>query len=189
METTHGSQNRAISLAGKSPQRAEDDFYPTPDSATLALLARESFPGIVWEPACGDGAMARHLDALPGVEAVIATDLVDRGYGAGGIDFLQTREVVDHVVTNPPFSLAEPFIRHALACSTGKVAMLLKLQFLEGVRREKLFSETPLARVYVFRRRLAFSRNGEPVPRKGMIAFAWFVWEHGYQGDPVLKWV
>ena len=37
------------------------DFYPTPPWATLALIDNERFEGRIWEPACGDGTMARVL--------------------------------------------------------------------------------------------------------------------------------
>src|SRR6185369_10862163 len=62
------------------------DFFPTPRWATFALMDNEPFDGEIWDPACGDGAMARVL-AERG-NAVIATDLYDRGYGEPGHDFL-----------------------------------------------------------------------------------------------------
>jgi hypothetical protein len=57
------------------------------------------------------------------------------------------------------------------------VAMLLKLNFLEGVKRKKLFQERPPAWVYVFSRRIKF-----PMPSGqggGVLAYAWFVWTPG----------
>jgi hypothetical protein len=60
-----------------------DGYYPTPPRGARALLARESFKGVLWECACGDGAISRILEAA-GFE-VISTDLVDRGYGRGGL--------------------------------------------------------------------------------------------------------
>ena len=78
-----------------------DGHHPTPPRGALALLARESFKGVLWECACGDGAISRILEAA-GFE-VISTDLVDRGYGHGGHDFLADHTTLaDHVITNPP---------------------------------------------------------------------------------------
>jgi hypothetical protein len=98
-----------------------------------------------------------------------------------------------NIVTNPPFKLAVPFVRHALRLTTGKVAMLLKIAFLEGQERAKLFSNSPLARVHVFSQRLAFVPGGTTGARKldggGMMAFAWFVWEHGYSEPPRIGWL
>jgi ParB-like chromosome segregation protein Spo0J len=80
--------------------RQEDDFYRTPVEAVRALLAVEQFPTTIWEPACGDGAISRVL-AEAG-HTVISTDLIDRGFGNGGIDFLaETERRADCIVTNP----------------------------------------------------------------------------------------
>lgn len=167
--------------------REIDDFYPTPPAGTRALLSVESFEGSIWEPACGDGAISKVLEAA-GYE-VISTDLVDRGFGTGGIDFLlDYQTTADNIITNPPFKHAREFIEHALNRSRRKVAMLARLAFLEGGARKELFETTPLARVWVFSRRLHMARGGEET-RGGMLAFAWFVWEHSYQGCPALGWI
>lgn len=83
-------------------RREPFEFYPTPPEATRALLSVERFEGSIWEPACGDGAISRELEAA-GYE-VISTDLIDRGYGTGGVDFLKTTEpLARNIVTNPPY--------------------------------------------------------------------------------------
>lgn len=178
---------RAQSLVGTSEGRPVGDWYPTPPEATIALLEREKFTGTIWEPACGDGAMSKVMvDA--GYE-VISTDLYDRGYGVSGEDFLFSTRTADNVVTNPPFTLGEEFIWKALSATTGKVVMLTKLQFLEGAKRKRMFESTPLKTVYVFSKRLTMTRNGEKMKNSGMIAFAFLVWEHGYQGAPSVQWI
>ena len=93
------------------------DFYPTPAWATHALLCNEPFVGIVWECACGDGAMS---EVLKTKYDVISTDLYDRGYGEPEQDFLTTTKQCDNVITNPPFKLAEDFLRVALQQSDKK---------------------------------------------------------------------
>ncbi len=91
--------------------RHKDDFYATPPEATRALLSVETFKGLIWEPACGDGAISRVLqERYP----VVSTDLVDRGFGPSGQDFLMQTRVVDNIITNPPFKLATEFIRKSL---------------------------------------------------------------------------
>lgn len=171
--------------------REKDDFYPTPPAATRALLGVERFEGAIWECACGDGAMAREFWAAGYVD-VISTDLVDRGYGISGVDFLKAlRPRAPNIVTNPPFKHAEAFARKALDLTSGKVALLCRLAWLEGAARRKMFETTPLARVWVFSKRVHMFRGGAAGPRGagGMIAFAWFVWEHGYVGRPTLGWI
>jgi hypothetical protein len=172
--------------------RQKDDFYPTPRRGIDALLAVEKFEGAIWEPACGDGAISEALKAAG--YHVQSTDLVDRGYGTAGIDFLmEYASQAPNIVTNPPFKLAVPFVRKSLELSSGKVAMLLKIAFLEGIERAKLFKESPLARVHVFSQRLAFVPGGTTGARTldggGMMAFAWFVWDHSHKGAPSIGWV
>jgi hypothetical protein len=188
MEITENKELKtAQSIVGTSQGRSDLDFYPTPPEATLALLDRERFDGVIWEPACGDGAMSKVLQSYG---PVISTDVFYRGFGEGGIDFLKTYKKVDCVITNPPFRLAEAFVRHGLEVSKKKVAMLLKIQFLEGASRHKLFKETPLKKVYVFSKRLkGMNRDGAEMKNSSMICFAWYVWEHGYNGEPCIDWI
>ena len=180
-------RKRAQSLVGTSPGRPKDDFYPSPPEAVEALLAVETFTGKIWEPACGDGAISKVLEAHG--HDVLSTDLIDRGYGTGGLDFLTASQQVENVITNPPFKLGEEFVVKALESTTGKVAMLCKLQFLEGAKRRKMFETTPLKAVHVFSKRLSMTRNGEKMQNSGMIAFAWLVWDWSYSGQPRLGWV
>jgi hypothetical protein len=131
--------------------RPDGDFFATSPAATRALLAAEAFPGVVWEPAAGDGAMARVLAEGAGVTRVLASDLVDRGGAEHLQDFLTCRACVgiDHIVTNPPFDAIEAFVRKAIELAPpGKVAIFARLAFLEGQRRGRgLWRDHPPARV------------------------------------------
>jgi hypothetical protein len=173
--------------------REKDDWYPTPCAGTEALLDVEQFDGPIWEPACGDGAISRVLEERG--HKVISTDLCARGYGQARVDFLmEHKSLAPNIITNPPFKYIEPFIWKALQLSTGKVAMLARLAFLEGKVRRTMFESTPLARVWVFSKRLSIARAGDPAygakgGQGGMVAFAWFVWEHNYTGKPTLGWL
>jgi hypothetical protein len=123
--------------------RQRDDFYPTPPRATKALLSVEKFEGDIWEPACGDGAISKILQEEG--YTVLSTDLIDRGFGEGGVDFLlDYRTRATNIITNPPFKFAEEFVRHALSRSSGKVAILARLAWLEGKARKRLYESTPI---------------------------------------------
>ena len=104
-------------------------------------MDREKFNGRIYECACGDGAMSKVL--IQNGYIVDSTDLVDRGYGKPNIDFL-TQDYsmmdIDNIITNPPFNLSTEFTIRALNLAKGKVAMLNKLSFLEGInRKNKVF--------------------------------------------------
>ena len=179
----------ARAIAPDAENRERDDWYPTPPEGTRALLAVETFDGGIWEPACGDGAISIELQAAG--YSVDSSDLIDRGFGTPNVDFLlDWRTTADNIVTNPPFKHAEPFARHALTRSRRKVALLCRLAWLEGAGRRRLFTTTPLARIWVFSRRLQFKRPGwTDTGAGGMTAFAWFVWEHGHVGKPQIGWL
>ena len=180
--------HRVAGVAVDRENREKDDFYPTPPEGTEALLRVEQFAGPIWEPACGDGAISKVL-AEHGYE-VISTDLVNRGFGTSRVDFLmEHRSLAPNIVTNPPFKMVAPFLRQSLNLSTRKVAMLLRLACLEGTERREIYDSSPLARVWVFSRRLTMWREGKATGEGGMLAFAWFVFEHGHIGKPTLGWI
>ncbi len=179
-------QRKSAKFGRKVVERDPHDFYPTPPEVTRALLNVEEFDGVVWEPACGDGAMSSVLKDAD--YDVLSSDLIDRGYGDLE-DFLESRRGSDNIVTNPPFKLSEEFISKALACSRRKVAMFLPLDFLEGQDRNELLRRSPLKTVYVFANRVTFYRTGTERRGHGRVAFAWYVWEHGYKGKPQIQWV
>lgn len=177
--------NKAQSIVGDSNHRADHDYYPTPDYATQALLDKEQFSHQIWEPACGEGHMSKVL--IKNGYNVISSDLIRRGYGTPEIDFLTSEQSYDNIITNPPFSLGLEFILRAKKLSNHKIAMLLKTQFLEGVRRQPMFLDTefPLKCMYQFSKRLTFGNKKSG----GMLSFAWFVWQKDYVGKPYIDWI
>ena len=168
-------------------ERETNDFYATDPIAAEWLIKLEKLDKNIWECACGQGHLAKVFEAH-GFN-VKATDLIDRGYGQGGVDFLGSREKFDgDIITNPPYKYAEDFIQHALTLiPDGKrVYMFLKVQFLEGKGRKSLFQFYPPRFVYVSSSRIPCGKNGNF--ESSMVAYAWFVWEKGYHGDTIIRW-
>lgn len=164
------------------------DFFPTPDWATYALIDNEPFVGEIWEPACGDGTMAKVL-ATRG-NPVVASDLYDRGYGEPGIDFLTADRKVDNIITNPPYNAAEGFVRAGVKNSRRKFALLLRLAFLEGANRANtIFTDFPPSRVWVFSERITFYPAGAVQKGTGTTAYAWFVWDKDAPPMTELNWI
>jgi hypothetical protein len=171
-----GRASRPVHISGYA--REEHDFYPTPDWVTDCLLRHVTFRGPVWEPCCGNGAIARVI-AAHGHE-VIATDLENHGFGQPGIDFYACREFpagCRSMLTNPPYGdgsakrtgpsasrFLRRFVRHALGLTTradGQLALLVRFQWIAGKRAADLISSGPLDTVLVLTERIRWFDRGE----------------------------
>lgn len=188
---------KGLSVAGRV--RSDGiDYYATPEWATEELIKRESFDGLILEPCSGAGAISNVLER-EGYE-VISSDIRedDHIYGDKGVDLLQIESTpAKNIITNPPFFMAMESVEKSLELvpDGGKVAMILKIQFLEGQKRYKFFQDTPLRRVYVFSKRVVFwneliqTDESNRSKHGGTICFAWYVWEKGYTGKPEIEWI
>ena len=186
----HGASNHS------DTEREVNDYYATPPSAVEMHLELENFSKSIMEPACGQGHIAEVLKSHG--YTVCATDLVNRGYGVWGVDFFNINEPTDmDIITNPPYSMAKEFVEHAMEIVTDghKVAMFLKLTFLEGQGRRELFRKYPPKIVYVSTSRIGCAKNGEFKKDKNgnlkadsAVAYCWYVWQKGFNGAPTLKW-
>ena len=169
--------------------RQKDDYYATDPKATELLLTLEKFKGPILEPACGEGHIAKVL--IKNGYRVWSSDLIDRGYGEVknflSDDFPKWK---GDVVTNPPYTYAYEFIEKSLAIIPNgyKIAMFLKVQFLEGKRRKILYKKYPPKCIWISSSRLQCGKNGRFGEQNSAIAYAWFIWEKGYKGDTVVKW-
>lgn len=120
-------------------------FWPTPAECPVALMRflaehepealNEARIGGIADLCCGDGAIARVLEAMG--FAVHASDLVDRGYGRGGVDFLTTEPPPARVlVMNIPFNQIPAFIERARQLRrVTLVAFLMPAGFWFGAGR------------------------------------------------------
>ena len=187
MDETYHLNGAFKPTAKRSADLDGPDFFPTPRWATFALIDNEKFDGEIWDPACGDGVMARVL-AETG-NPVVGTDLYDRGFGEAGHDFLTATRTAVNIVTNPPYNCAEGFVAQGLNLATNKFALLLRLAFLEGANRAAtIFTRTPPARVWVFSERITFYMKGTKTAGSGTTAYAWFVWDKHAAGETQLRW-
>ena len=180
-----GASNHSLGI------REENDFYATDPLAGELLL--EILPELnnIWECACGEGHLAKVFNSAG--KLAKATDLIDRGYGDVE-NFLLCSESYRNgdIVTNPPYIYAQQFVEHALCLvDTGRyVCMFLKVLFLEGKARKKLFSQYPPKTVYISSSRINCAKNGDfKSYTSSAIAYAWFVWLKGYQGKTIVEWI
>ena len=172
-------------------ERQREDYYATEPQATEWLCKIEKFQGPILEPSCGEGHVSKVLMAH-GYD-VTSRDLIDRGFGTPDMNFLAIDNLSwpGDIITNPPYRYAQDFVEKALRIIPhgNKVAMFLKLSFLEGQARRQLFRNTPPTRVWVSSSRLKCAMNGDFASiGTSATAYAWFIWEKGWKGDTVVKW-
>lgn len=144
-------------------QRQTNDYYATEPKALKLLLEEEKFSSNVWECACGGGHLCEVLKENG--YTVKSSDVIDRGYPETKIiDFLKYNGINGKdIITNPPYRFAKEFVEHALDISTNgvKIAMFLKLTFLESKSRKALFEKYPFKTLYVSSSRLQCAKNGD----------------------------
>jgi hypothetical protein len=181
-------------VRAESLKREADDFYPTPPEPTRALLSAEinrlrDFVTI-WEPACGNGAMGREIEAV-GLD-VYYSDIVDRGCNAeikSFYDYLRFQRVSRAIVTNPPFQEVgwgngkARWLYHALeTLDVEYVALLLNWSFPGAGGLGPFWAKYPPARVYLMRWKIDFTGQGAPPMLNG-----WFVWDRKHEGETALR--
>ncbi len=176
-----------LNLTSRPKRDSKDDTMFTPANAVHVFLKSEKFEGKGWEPASGCGNISKCFSP-PLMSSDIST--AEWVYGEKGVDFLKTYREVDFIITNPPFVLAMDFAKHALKCA-NKVAMLLRVQFLESNKRLQFFQDNPPKTVYVYSGRVkcyspSYKGSGKGI---GSQTLAWFVWEKGFRGNPTIKWL
>src|SRR6056297_1998330 len=96
-------------------ERDEHDWYVEPFECSLALIAKLGIQGTIWDPAVGSGRILQSAKSI-GCETV-GSDLVQRSdFCNFPADFLslKTNPEFDHIISNPPFGIAEAFVRKAI---------------------------------------------------------------------------
>ena len=201
LEPSRANLRAAVGTASATKEERGNNLYETPPEAMHTLLALEQFGQVVWEPACGRGAIS-HLLEEAGCE-VHLSDLVDYGTADSSgmvqevIDFLATDATAwvgeggekPDIVTNPPYgAILNAFVAHALKVHRPrKMALLLNFNFYCGFDdpdREFALENCPPARIHVFKRRLPMMhRDGWDGPEAASrMNTAWFVWERQPDG-------
>lgn len=199
-------------VARRSNYDETADFIPTPPYALRALF-EHVYPQmkgdlrdrVALEPAMGQGHMLRTLREY--CDTVKGCDLheydwiegVEYDDWLGRVDFTNLGEVrealgswhIDAVITNPPYKCINDFVGSALEVADRYVALLTRIQFLEGqTRYHSLFRDNPPTVVGVFSDRIPF-KSGEVVRKAPkMFLHCWCVWDKAKTGeDTMIKWI
>lgn len=157
-----------MSATNRGAKRNERDFYPTPLESFTPLIPYLSDLYEVWEPACGDGRLIKKLQ--------------NNGFTADGNDlkngynFLEDNNIYDCILTNPPFSLAQDFISHAINKAKYEVWMLLRLNLLGSQKRKGWWEDHKPNSLFILSKRPSFTGKGTDA-----CEYAWFYWSK-YRG-------
>lgn len=192
-------------------ERIERDAYNTPPwptaAALQAIMGPRFRPGMtVWECAAGTGQMVAELERH-GLN-VIPSDIHapnDKPDLFGGNrtfvgDFLDDARPFlpfefDAIITNPPYKLAEQFVRKALELTKptrGIVAMLLGVKFDSAKSRADIFDDHPawgmkitlLDRIWWFEPKIGL--NGKVSgPSED---HAWYIWDWRNTGGRQMRY-
>ena len=196
-----GNKKSTFSTLGASSHsehdRQIDDYYATESRAIdkLFYALGSDLSASVWECACGEGHLSQRMNDLLPHLSIRNSDLINRGFECEIIDFLKydnPNSFSGEIITNPPYKYAQEFVEKAIeTITTGHlVCMFLKLTFLEGQKRKKMFEKYPPKIVYVSSERLKCALNGDFANTgSSAAAYAWFVWEKGYAGETIVKWI
>lgn len=190
---TTGASNHAQN------DRASYDLYTTDPQALERFLDVFNLNKNVWECACGLGHLSEVLKQRD--YKVYSTDINNYGYKGQNrtINFL-SNEVLPQpqegllecdILTNPPYTRALEFVKQALNIIEDgyNVVMFLRLQFLEGQARKAFFENNPPKEIYVFSKRMNCINPFGVNQKSSAICYAWFVWQKGFKGDPIIKWL
>jgi hypothetical protein len=190
-------QNRSHAVMAQRVEASDSpDDFPTPPWATRALLEhiindRGSFKSqSCFEPACGAGHMAKVLSEYFG--EVRASDAHSYGYGSVADFTTQPYEAgsVDWVITNPPFRLAEEFVKRSLVIARRGVAILARTVFIESVGRyREIFEVNPPTRFAQFTERVPMVKGRLDRKASTATGYAWIIWENDRTDAPRLMWV
>lgn len=188
-------------MSSKRQGRIPNDAYFTPAliaEACVATLPPEAFWLDVLEPSCGDGAFVEPLFEK-GVGAPVLMDLIDYGVphtrvcnylsdeALTDLSLICTRVGYSLIVGNPPFSLAEKFVRRSfeLVATGGFIGFLLRIDFLGSRKRHPFFVKHPPYQVHILTTRPRFrGTSGTDVYN-----YAFVIWKEGFTGLPTLHWM
>ena len=194
--------NLAVYQQRVEPRDSADDF-PTPPWAVRAMCewlientGNDLSQQTVLEPACNRGYMARPLSEY--FASIVARDKFDYGdehypHADECRDFLSDADVGEHdwVITNPPFILAEEFVHKALTVAKVGVVMVLRVAFLEGVRRwERLYSSIPPTYYLQYVERVSMVKGAYDPDASRPVAVCCMVWlKSDTEHDTRLRWI
>ncbi len=178
------SELTSAQMLGGNPStgREDRDCYNTPENVTKALLSFLSLnKGMkIWEPAAGIGKLSNVLEAAG--HTVICSDIHNYGLGHKVENFYKfVVPQASIMITNPPYMLAEMFIKKSIELKLKTFCLLLKSTYWHARSRMDLFNGYSPSYILPLTWRPDFKDLGAPT-----MDFSWNVW---YDLDRETKYV
>jgi hypothetical protein len=180
-----------LSATNRGSKRVEADFYPTPISVIQTFLSNYKIKdGTILEPCAGNGNFIKAIREFGYDNYIIANELRENESnnliesGANKVytyNFLENEinEYPTTIITNPPYSLAEEFVKKCKEqFPKSEIIMLLRLAFLESKKRFSFWQQYPVNKLYILSQRPSFTGHGTDAT-----AYAWFVWKGNHEQE------
>lgn len=210
--TLDDEANRRLTAEGR-PVRAHafkrhpNDWYQEPLWCSQRLFQVESFHGVIYDPACGEGRILKSACEFFPLKAVQGADIVDRGINthlphlrfhvrnflSNEVDPSCVASTVN-IVSNPPYQVSDDFLEKALKLPNWqKIAFLMPTTWASPQKRAHVLQTTPLRREWKLTPRPSMPPGGDKPQgfkdRGGHVDYSWFIWERGYSGAPEIRWL
>lgn len=149
----------------------------------------------IWECCVGEGNIKKVFEDYN--YQVVGTDIIERNYPIDNkFNFLELDKNPYPnytILTNPPFKNSLLFVKKAInLIQDGEYAVFfLKIQFLESKARYEFFKENPPKYVLIHSSRVRCYKNNdiEKFSKGNIACYCWYIWEKGYKGDPIIKFI
>lgn len=184
--------------------RRQNDFYPTPyglcDAAVNKIVPKGFNPSLILDPGAGEGRWGVFIKERWPISKLIGIDIKQHSQSSYYTEWLLNDYLTfvynykckpGLIIGNPPFSLAEDFIRKSLdlLSSKGILLFLLKSDFLTGIGRMRdLFKNFKPLEVWYCAKRPSFNT---PRNRKtDSNSYALFLWQKdNFSSNPEIRWL
>jgi hypothetical protein len=188
-------------------ERDDLEWYVEPRYAVDALFDALSFgQSTIYDPCAGSGTIP--LAAAGAGYSACGSDIVRRVWPetAGDLDAIQLPELDffaephdagfnTSIVSNPPFSRAEEFIRKALPKVHFRLAVILPMSFLCSQARYRLFTEFPPSDLLFLSQRPSMPPGhmigdmGGKAFKGGTVDYFWLVFTNPHDRETRARWL
>lgn len=188
--------NMATPNTKRKVSKTYSDLYSTPDIALDALCKVVEFDKdkTYFECCNGIGKVSSYFRDNLGIN-MITNELYNHAESDYTENFLKPNSLAseswrfDYIVSNPPYKIAQEFIQEGFKYAKLQYH-LLRLSFLEGkTRKEELFSQQHLKRIFLFSYRISCTKGVEEEPQANAVAYCWLEFDRDYIGNPELIWL